>query len=414
MYPNLAIATALRDRGHEVALYTGARAGSTVEGEGFRHFPFQRIDEARVEQLVLSPQGILSRPKAGEHKKMYREWVLDTIPDQLADLDEVMKEWTPDAIVCDPTMWAPFLVLHEERQLPVAIFSLVAACLLSGREGPVLGYPQPRPRNGFERVRFEALKVFIDFYLGDVRRSANELRGRHDLPPIRMSVTDYAGQMPLYLVPSSPEFDYERSDLPPSVHYVGPCLWSKSGSTSAPQWLATLPDDRAVYITEGTVNLEPKILKSAAIGLADLPVQVIMTTGRHRDIEMLDLGPRPLASNLHVEQFVPMDDLLPRVDVVVTTGGPSTVLATLLQGLPLVIVPSDWDHPETAWRVADAGAGIWLKPEQCTPERLRTAVLRLLEEPSFRENARRLGHTLETRGGPVRVVELLEEMIQQP
>lgn len=415
LHPNMAIAHALRARGHEAAFYTGARAAATVEGEGFRCFPFRAVDEARVEWLLLSPEGILARTSAAEHKRLYREWVLDTVPQQLADLNEVLDQWPPDGIVCDPSMWAPFLILHEERQIPVAIFSLIAACLLSGRDAPVLGYPQPRPRNGYQRLRYRTLKRFVQFYLGDVRKGANRLRAQHGLPPIRQSVTDFAGQMPLYMLPSSPELDYQRTDLPPSVHYVGPCLWTRPNGAAAPDWLTALPADQpAVYVTEGTVNLDPRILRAAAIGLADLPIQVIMTTGKHRDIDALDLGPRPLPANVHVRQWVAMDDLLPRIDGVVTTGGPSTVLATLLQGLPLVIVPSDWDHPETAWRVADAGAGIMLKPDECTPERLRAAVQSLLEQQSFRRNAGRLRETLAQRGGPARVVQLLETMIAQP
>lgn len=415
LHPNLSIAHALRARGHEVAVYSGKAAGPTVEGEGFRFFPFQRVDEAEVDRIVASPEGIIARPKPAEFRDLYRQWVLDTVPDQLEDLEAVLAAWQPDAIVCDPTMWAPFLILHEKKRIPVAVFALIIACPLSGRDGPVLGYPLPRPRNAVQRVQTELTRRFVAFFVRDVRRAADRLRQRHGLPPTGMSVTDYAGRMPLYLMPSSPELDYHRDDLPPSVHYVGPCLWSKPSTQSPPHWLLNLPaDNRAVYVTEGTIHLQPRVLKAAAQGLAGLPIQTIMTTGRHRDIAALDLGTRPLASNIRVEQFVPIADLLPRMDAVVTTGGPSTVMASLNLGIPLVIVPSDWDHPETAWRVQDAGVGILLKPESCTPENLRAAVERVLSEPSYRRNAQQLADDLKRRGGPDRAATLVEEMMAQP
>ena len=41
----MAIAQALRERGHEVAFYSGETVRHHVEGQGFRFYPFQRVDE---------------------------------------------------------------------------------------------------------------------------------------------------------------------------------------------------------------------------------------------------------------------------------------------------------------------------------------------------------------------------------
>jgi len=71
-------------------------------------------------------------------------------------------------------------------------------------------------------------------------------------------------------------------------------------------------------------------------------------------------------------------------------------------------VPSDWDHPETGWRLAEAGAGVRLASKACTPQRLREAVELVLREPSFRQNAQRLAASLARCGGPARAAELLE------
>ena len=59
---------------------------------------------------------------------------------------------------------------------------------------------------------------------------------------------------------------------------------------------------------------------------------------------------------------------------------------------------------------AEKGAGIRLSPRQCTPGRMRKAVLRLLEEPSFRVNAQRLATTFSRHRGPSEAAELLEEL----
>jgi MGT family glycosyltransferase len=160
-----------------------------------------------------------------------------------------------------------------------------------------------------------------------------------------------------------------------------------------------------VYVSEGTVNLEPRVLRAAVAGLAGRPVQVVVTTGRHRDPASLGLPAQ--ARNLRVERWVPLTPLLPRLGAVVTVGGPSTLLAGLGAGVPAVIVPSDWDHPETAWRLVESGAGIRLSPRACTPERLRRAVMEVLEDPRYGREARRLAAEFSAAGGPDRAAALV-------
>jgi UDP:flavonoid glycosyltransferase YjiC (YdhE family) len=45
LLPQIAIAQALRERGHEVAFYSGEAVRHHVEGQGFTFFPFQRLDQ---------------------------------------------------------------------------------------------------------------------------------------------------------------------------------------------------------------------------------------------------------------------------------------------------------------------------------------------------------------------------------
>ena len=124
---------------------------------------------------------------------------------------------------------------------------------------------------------------------------------------------------------------------------------------------------------------KPLVLRAAAEGLANLPVDVVMTTGGNRDPGELDLG-LP-AANVRIERWISHSDLLPRTDVVVTTGGAGTVMAVLAAGVPMVIVPTEWDKPENAQRVVEAGAGLRLSPQRCAEQNLRAAVDRVLSDP---------------------------------
>jgi MGT family glycosyltransferase len=415
LHPAIAIAHALRARGHSVGFYTGVAFGPIVEGEGFQFFPFEKIDEDRLTVLAssdFSASWSLWRKlrSAKEAQARAREWLLGTIPPQLADLDPVLANWRPDVVICDLSFWSPILVLRESRQSPVAVLSVVAACILPGPDAPNWGRGAPRPRNQLMRLRVRGQRTFFKWLSAGFRRDVNALRRHYGLPALRQSVTEFAGQMPLYLVPSTPEYDYSRRDLPPSVHYVGPCLWDKPNQAPMPEWLAQIRRDQPlIYVTEATIGTtDPFLLKAAARALRDLPVQVVMTTGKQRDPN--DLSFEVAAPNIRVESYVPQSDLLPKVSVMVTLGGSGGVLAALKAGVPLVIVPTEWDRPENAQRVVEAGAGLRIDPKQCTPERLRAAVERVLNEPSFRKNAQRLASDFARYGGPARAARLLEDL----
>jgi MGT family glycosyltransferase len=374
----------------------------------------RHVDEARVTSVIFAIGGLgVAGSQALRLRALMREWLVGTVPSQLADLEPVLTTWSPDVIVCDPAMWGPILILADTRGVPVAVFSYVAACMLPGQEGPVLGFSLPRPRTWRGKLYGQLVRTVAKHLPTDLPRAADRLRQEYRLSPLRTTVTEFAGTMPLYLVPSAPEYDYERRDLPPTVRYVGPCLWDKPQGEPPPPWLEQLPPDRpVVYVTEGTTHVRrPFVLRAAIEGLADLPVQVVVTTGRHREPAALELGVIP--RNVRVERWMPQSHLLPRTSVVVTTGGSGNVLASLRLGIPLVIVPTSWDQPENAWRVAEAGAGLRLAPNRCTPDGLRAAVERVLGEPSFRENAGRLASVFARYGGGAQAAELLEALARR-
>jgi len=231
------------------------------------------------------------------------------------------------------------------------------------------------------------------------------------MKPLNVGVNEFTGTLPLYLVPSAPEFDNLRRDLPPSVRYVGPCLCNRSPDQPPPAWLAQIPRYRPlVAVDEGALfTAEPRLLRMAVRGLADLPLTVVLLAGEGRDLTRLDLG--RLASNVVVQAHTALPDVLPRADVWVTNGNSESVLAALQSGLPVVVLPSIWDQAEMAWRLQETGVGLRVSPWHATAQKLGQAVNRVLAEPSFRRNAGAMGVALTRYGGAARAVSLLEEVV---
>jgi MGT family glycosyltransferase len=419
LYPQISVAHALRERGHDVAFYTHESARSVVEGERFTIFPFERVDEQRYERIhALEAEVPPTQPKyrtLSVAMQAYRDMLAGSMPEMVADLQPIIRSWRPDVIVTDPALWASILIVWELTGVPVALLTQMIGSMIPGPDAPPWGPGLPPPRTFGTRLLARAAKIGTDIVAYNMRRNVDRIRARYGLQPMGGSVNEYTGRLPLYLIPSVPELDYNRRDQPSNVHYIGPCVWTRPAGAAPLDWMNELPTDRPwVHVTEGTAQYqEPFLLRAAAKGLAGEKMQVILSTGQFSR-DPAALGVQSSAANIRVERWVSHEDLLPRCAALVTTGGAATVLASLKAGVPLIVVPTFWDKSDNAQRVVEAGVGIRLAPRNCTPEKLRSAVKRLLEEPSFRENAQRMARRFAERDGPRLAAGLLEKLAEAP
>jgi MGT family glycosyltransferase len=405
--PNLALARELRDQGHQVAFYTGQDWHETIGREGFPCFGFRDVN---ADEVFAALHSILSQwGRARRPGRLWQRFLVESVPAQVRDIQAISEEWKPDVIVTDMAMWGPILVLHEMSPIPVAVLSHIATCILPGRYGPTPGICLPWPQSGWERLRARIAQKAVRVATARVPRAASAVRATYGLDPLDTTVTDYSGRLPLYLVPGAPELDYQRNDLPASVHYVGAFAWDEPPSEAASKWVADWRGEGpCVLVTGGTLNTpEPKLLHVAARAFAGGPMATVIVAGKGRDPKTLGLPESPY---VRVESWTPPNHSLPLADVVVTNGNTEVVLPALSRGLPMVLVPSMLEQGEMAWRVAQSGAGVRLSARRCTPARLRAAVEQVLGEPSYRRNAERLAEALARCGGSGGAAALLAQL----
>jgi MGT family glycosyltransferase len=409
LLPQMSIAIALRERGHEIAFFSGDAVRDVVEGEGFELFAFERLDQERAFRNMRAVEGG-TRPR--RLLPVFRDWLVETIPDQLADLRPVLARWRPDAIATDLSLWGPMVVVWEAERIPVALSSTFMGPLIPGPDAPPWGLGLRPPRTAMGRVASSSLTRVTELAAIGLRRRVDEIRADNGLGPLGESVNRYTARLPLQIVGSLRRLDYGRRDLPPTVHYVGNCIWYPPPEPGTAEWLDAIPAQRPwVHVTESTLSHgDPFLLRAAVEALAGESVEVIVTTGRQRDAGALG----PLPANAHVAPWLNHGDLLPRCAAVVTVGGKATILAALEAGVPLVVVPTTWDKPDNARRVTEAGAGVTLPRRRCTPERLRAAVRRVLAEPNYRTAARDIAAELAAAPGPAGAADLLERLAGVP
>ena len=93
----------------------------------------------------------------------------------------------------------------------------------------------------------------------------------------------------------------------------------------------------------------------------------------------------------------------------VANGGHGTVIKALAYGIPLVCIPQGADQFDNAARVVARGAGLRISRRAGTAA-LRAAIRRVVEEPHFRENARRIAAGIAEELREEHAVEELEEL----
>jgi len=236
-----------------------------------------------------------------------------------------------------------------------------------------------------------------------------------DLPHVRVSITGRHREKDVFAL-ATPALDTHRGGLglapdpgsqslerEPVLSLFPACLDAQGSADDttrrfrAPRGeAAPLPDywgGRAgpfVYATLGTVTGGMDAMRAAfrpvLDALVDVPARVLLTIGA--DLPLDALGSVP--DHVHVERFVPQDQVLPHAAAIVCHGGSGTVLGALSAGVPLVVMPLFADQPMNAERVAALGAGLALSKGTAAPDQIRSALLRILDDGSFRTVAKRV------------------------
>ena len=279
LLPQISIAHALRERGHEVAFYSGdGGARDRSRSSGFPFFGFDRLDEERgvrgdaLGRLRRPPRP--SRPRAAD-PDLLRDWLVETIPDQVADLDAVIADWQPGRDRHRSLVVGPVAVLPDLDRTPVALSSTFMGPLIPGPHAPAFGFGLRPPRGTVGRaVAARAHRRRPKPPAGRCAAASTRSAPTTDCRRWANRSTAYTGAMPLYLVGNVRELDYGRHDLPRSVHYVGNCIWYPERDVRRrPLDGRRVPTERPwVHVAESTLaSGDPFLLRTAVAGAGRRP-----------------------------------------------------------------------------------------------------------------------------------------------
>ncbi|CAN3129961.1 glycosyltransferase [Mycobacterium sp. smrl_JER01] len=336
------------------------------------------------------------------------------LPHQFNALQELLTANDFDAVITDALFLGalPLLLDRSAERPPILSYSSTPLFLTSKDTAPAGPGITPMP-GAVGRLRNRILTLMTQSVsLRPAQRATDRMLAAMGMPKLPVFVLDSAALADRVIVPTIPEFEYTRSDLPAHVRFVGAVGPLPSRDFLAPPWWDQLNSGRpVVHVTQGTVDNADltRLVEPAIAALAGEDVTVVVTTGG-RPVSQIR---HPLPSNTFVAEYVPHDVLLPMVDVMVTNGGYGAVQRALSDGVPLVVAGMTEDKPEVAARVEHFGVGVNLRTGTPTPAQVRHAVRTVLQNSAHRKNARRLQSAYATRDSSTEIACLVDEVISE-
>lgn len=197
--------------------------------------------------------------------------------------------------------------------------------------------------------------------------------------------------------------------LPPQCALVGPALGHRADDPEFP-WQDWDSHRQHVLVTVGTSSehMADDFFRRISAALHPLAgrVQPVLVAASCT-------VPDPPDSAL-VCARVPMLNVLPKLQAVLCHGGMGTVTEALSFGVPLVLAPIRHDQPEVARQVVAAGAGRTVSFTDATPGELTEAVTAVLDQPGYRQAARRVAQSFAAAGGATAAADRLIELAHSP
>lgn len=408
--PLLAVTRSLVAAGHDVRFLTGLRYREHVEDAGARYLPLPAeadFDDRSIDASFPGRIG-LTGPAAIRYDML--EIFLRPVPHQVAAVREALAAERTDVILSEPMFAGMIAFVDDPGTPPVVDLGIIPLGVKSRDTAPFgLGIPPlPGPigrlRNAFLTLTAER-GVFAPVQK-EAQRLALELTGK----PMLGFFLDWPSRADAVVQFTVPSFEYPRSDLSAKVHFVGPVSRSAAGIGKLPEWWHELDGSRpVVHVSQGTVANQDydELIVPTMTGLADDDVLVVVSTGG-RPVHTV---PGRIPANVRLAEYLPYDELLPKVDVLVTNGGYGGVHFAMQHGVPIVVAGMTEDKAEVSARVAWSGVGVNLRTNRPAAAAVAKAVRTVLADSRYAEASARIGRDIAAAPGVDGILPIIEQLV---
>jgi rhamnosyltransferase subunit B len=400
VHPNVALALALRRRGHRVLFFAGSVFRSMAERAGLE-FIGLGTDAEYCEALRDPDLWNPYRAFFVVARRMILRW--------LRPLYEIIAEHAEPGrtvLVAPATAFAA-RIAQEKLGLPLATVHLQPIMLRSTIDPGCYGFPDII--NHLPRSLRELYLRGVDHFLIDrvLAPETNAFRAELGLSPVRRLFYRWFHSPQLILGLFPDWFAVPQPDWPPNVHLTGFPLWDESEHRPVPPELEEFlgAGEPPVVFTAGSAMAQGKdfFRVSAEVCRASGCRGLFLT-------QFTEQLPQPLPDGVRHFEYVPFSAVLPRAAAFVHHGGIGTTAQALAAGVPQLVVPLAHDQPDNAVRVRRLGAGDFLLPKAYKRATVLERLNHLLGSSEVVEACRRRAADVASSTGPEQACGLIEEL----
>lgn len=366
--PSFGLAHELKSEGHEIVYISIVDNEGLIRRHGFQFFPV-------LEKVY--PRGY----NAGTQKprKMYSNSAFDDRYSILylieGELEPFLRRHRPDLLVATCFLALECLVLYYKYKIRPVILTTYL-------------------RNPQVSLADSCLRMVMDMP-GEIITSMVDLVQSLGirLTSLRDFVKPLAEFPELILCPRILETEEPVANA--NIHYIGPSIRSENEPTENMNLPAPGDGKRIIYASLGSysalygesqcIEFYRKIVN--VMRHPDLSrMFLILSVGHEFDVKSIGGTPE----NVYTAGWVPQLWILQRASLVVFQGGLGTIKESIYHGVPMIVFPFVNDQPRNAMLVERHGLGLQLKLDTATEEKLKAAILFVIDDGTIRTNLEKM------------------------
>ena len=371
--PTIEVVRGLTSRGNEVWYYSFQEFREKIEGAGANY---------------ISCDDYLPNLRPEDEKKVGKDFsaMIEMIVDTTVALDEKvckeLKEINPDCIVSDSLCCWGKLFANK-----LGITYICSTTTFAFNQ-----YTAPMMKQSFKEIMYMLLGM------RKVNKKLELLRSHgYDVKNF-VSIIQNDNETNT-IVYTSKEFQPMVDTFSDKYYFVGPSvadvMVEKERNTR-----------KKIYISLGTVNNKNiNFYKNCIEAFKDNDIDVIMSVGNNTEISQLGNIPK----NFKVENKFNQLEVLQEVNGFISHCGMNSVNESIYYGVPLILFPQQSEQKMVCRRVAELGAGFVLKNDK--PQNIKEAVLEVINNTKYEENAQKLSKSFKNSGGSVKAVDAILGLI---
>jgi len=398
VHPTIALALALRARGHRTTIFTYPIFEPLITSLGIEFLPVGTT--AQVEALIGNPDLFHARKGfalIAQHAMVPAIEPIYRLIEAHANSNTVVaaSSLTLGARVAQEKLGIPLATVHLQ---PCIIRSLIDPGMVGNLR---LSASLPM---WFKRAFFSLADwAGIDPYL---KGPLNKFRATLGLRPISRVLYHWihSSQRVIGLFPDW--FAAPQADWPAHTHTVGFPLWDGGGGhVPVPAEILEFLDagEPPIIFTPGSAgSTMQRFFLESMQAVRNLKRRALLITNFPQQL------PRDLPLGVKAFGYVPFSEVLPRAALLVYHGGIGTLAQTIAAGIPHLVVPNGFDQFDNGARIEHLRLGLSIAQTRYRARSATDAISTLLADAALKQRCRNYSTKINSSNALTRACELIE------